>query len=382
MHRCAATLLASLLTAVSAEVAAALPETGLKLSGYYKNLLVGSTTVAPTGQRYNLDLNRLRLELKGNLAEGAALDLQYDNEILLGSYLHTAQFALQKDQPSPQYWNLESNYSEAGSYYARHRLYRASVTLASGDTDVRIGRQRIAWGTGRFWSPLDILNPFNPIQLEREERLGVDAVLVERKLGALSRLSAAYAPQHVSRASSAALLWHDNAAGVDYSIVAARFLRENVVGADVATQLGDAGLRAELTRARREDGTDYHRALLGLDYAFPNTLTLSGEFYHNGAGAADRSSYDFASLLAGRIQNVGRRYLGTYASYEITPLLKLANYLVVNLADHSRYFSPSLTYSIKTNFDWSVGVQLFRGSNGSEYGRFKDVYYTQLQWFF
>jgi len=272
--------------------------------------------------------------------------------------------------------------SEAGSYYARHRLYRASVTLASRDTDVRIGRQRIAWGTGRFWSPLDILNPINPIQLEREERLGVDAVLVERKLGALSRLSAVYAPQHASGASSAALLWHDNAAGVDYSIVVARFLRENVVGADVATQLGEAGLRAELTHARREGGTDYRRALLGLDYAFPNTLTLSGEFYHNGAGAADRGSYDFASLLAGRIQNVGRRYLGTYASYEITPLLKWANYLVVNLADHSRYFSPSLTYSIKTNLDWSVGVQLFRGSNGSEYGRFNDVYYTQLQWFF
>lgn len=381
MPKRAAAWLAALTAALSSG-AFAEPEPGLKLSGYYKNLLVGSRTVSPAGQRYRLDLNRLRLELKGRVAEGAALDLQYDNEILLGNYLDTAQFGLQKDQSPPQYWNLESNYAEAGSYYGRHRLYRGSLTLSSGETDVRIGRQRIAWGTGRFWSPLDILNPFSPIQLEREERLGVDAVLVERKLGALSRLGAVYAPQHASRDSSAALLWHDNAARIDYSLVAGRFARERVVGADVATQIGDAGVRAELTHARRETGNDYRRALLGLDYAFANTLTLSGELYYDGAGAANRGSYDFASLFAGRIQNVGRRYLGAYAGYELTPLVKWNNYLVVNLSDRSRYFSPSFTYSVKTNLDLTLGAQWFRGSAGSEYGRFNGAYYAQVQWYF
>ena len=356
--------------------------TGLKLSGYYKNLLVGSRTVFPAGQRFTLDLNRLRLELKGEITPGAALDLQYDNEILLGSYLRTAQFALQKDQPPPQYWNLDRNYAEGGSYVGRHRLYRGSVTLAAGDTDVRMGRQRIAWGTGRFWSPLDILNPFSAVRLEREERIGVDSVLVERKFGALSRLSAVYAPQHAAGDSSAALRWHDNRAATDYSLVAGRFLRDRVAGADLATQLGDAGLRAELTGARREDGSSYRRALFGLDYAFRNTLTLSGELYYNGAGASERSAYDFASLLAGTIQSVGRRYFGGYAGYEITPLLKWTNYLVVNLADHSRYFSPSLVYSLATNVDLTIGAQLFRGGQGSEYARLNDVYYAQIQWFF
>jgi hypothetical protein len=70
----------------------------LKFSGYYKNLVVNSETVAPAGQRYTLDLNRVRLELKGKLSENAALDPQYDNEMLLGNYLYTAQFAAQKDQ--------------------------------------------------------------------------------------------------------------------------------------------------------------------------------------------------------------------------------------------------------------------------------------------
>ncbi|MBI4195986.1 MAG: hypothetical protein HY526_13015 [Betaproteobacteria bacterium] len=381
MPRSAAVLAAGWLAAFSAGTSAQQGPV-LKLSGYYKNLLIGSRTVSPPGQRYNLDLNRLRLELKGMLAEGATLDLQYDNEILLGSHLDTAQFRLQKDQPSPQYWNLEGNYSEAGSYYARHRLYRASVTLASGDTDVRIGRQRIAWGTGRFWSPLDVLNPFSPTQLEREERVGTDALLMERKLGPLSRASAVYAPAHDRSDSSAAAQWHGNRSGVDFSLVGGKFRRDHMVGIDLASQIGSAGVRGELTSTRPETGASYRRAVAGLDYAFPNTLNLTAELYYNGAGASDKQAYDFASLFAGRIQNVGRRYVGLFAGYEITPLLKWNNYFVGNLADQSSYFSPSLTYSMKTNLDWTVGVQLFRGSNGSEYGRFNDVYYTQLQWFF
>lgn len=372
---------AALLLAAACAAAQAADES-LKLSGYYKSLLVRSETVLGSPQRYTLDLNRLRLELKGRVAESAALDLQYDNELLLGNYLRTGQFASQKDLAPDQYWNLDGNFIERRSYYGRHRLYRASVTLSSGETDLRLGRQRVAWGTGRFWSPLDLLNPFSPVALEREERLGVDAALIEHKLGPLSRLGAVYAPRHDADESSAALNWHSNARGLDYSIVAGRFRREHVVGADLATQIGGAGLRAEITQNRRDAAPDYRRAVLALDYAFPNTLTLSGELYYNGAGTEDRAAYDFASLFAGHIQNVGRRYFGGYLAYEITPLLKWANYLVVNLGDGSRFFSPALTLSLRPNVDLTAGAQLFAGSTGSEYARLHDVYYAQLQWFF
>jgi hypothetical protein len=354
----------------------------LKLSGYYKSLLIGTETVAPAGERYSLDLNRLRLELKGQLSDNVALDVQYDNEVLLGDYLRTRQFALQRDRRPDQYWDLDQNYGAGGSWLGRHRLYRGSVTLSAGDTDVRLGRQRIAWGTGRFWSPVDLLNPINPIALEREERIGVDAALVERKLGPLARISAVYAPSRQSGKSSAALSWHANAAGVDYSVIAGRFRGERVAGADVATQWGDAGVRAELTYNEPEAGRAYRRAVLAMDYAFPNTLILSGELYYNGAGTTDRAAYDFASLFAGRIQNVGRRYFGGYASYEITPLVKSVNYVVVNLADESRFVSPTLVFSLKTNLDLTLGAQLFGGSQGSEYARLNDMYYAQLQWFF
>jgi hypothetical protein len=262
----------------------------LQWSGHYKNLLVRSDTLG--GEPFTLDMNRLRVELKGNLAPALRVDLQYDNELLLGSYLRTAQFQQQKDVPPPQYWRAEANYFESSRLYGAHRLYRATLNLSAGDTDVRFGRQRVAWGTGRFWSPLDVLNPVSPIALEREERLGVDAVLVERKVGPLSKFAAVVAPTRSSGRSTMAAQWHDNRGGLDYSLIAGRMQGRAIWGVDLAGQVGQAGIRAEMTRERPDAMPAYNRMLLGMDYAFGNTLTVTAELFFNGAGARDPSSYD------------------------------------------------------------------------------------------
>jgi len=188
--RVAAALAVGQVLAAAPSVAQAQP---LELTGSLKSVVLRSS--ASTGEDYTLSLNRLRIEAKGDLGPGLALDLQYVNEVLLGSYLDTAEFRAVKDRVSPQYWRADANYVERGDVYGRHRLYRAAVTLTRGDVDLKLGRQRIAWGTGRFWSPLDILNPVSPLALEREERVGVDAALLEAKLGPLSRASLAMPPR-------------------------------------------------------------------------------------------------------------------------------------------------------------------------------------------
>ncbi len=263
-----------------------------------------------------------------------------------------------------------------------HHLYRALLKLQFGDTDLRIGRQRIAWGTSRFWSPLDLLNPFSPVALEREERLGVDAILVEHKFGPVSRLAAVVAPSRFSGENSRALQWHDNARGVDYSFTGGRFRGNDVIGIDVIGQIGQAGVRAELTRVHPREGKAFGRYVVGIDYAFANTLTLSAEFYRDGSGAGSTAAYDFVTLAAGARQTLARRYLGLHAGYEITPLLKLNTDIVLNLDDRSRFVAPSLTYSIRTNLDGSIGVRWFGGAAGSEYARPPNAAYLSLQWFF
>jgi hypothetical protein len=352
----------------------------LELSGSLKSLFLRSR--ASTGEDYALSLNRLRVEAKGDLAPGLSLDLHYDNELLLGTYLDTGEFRALKDLSQRQYWRADANYLERGDVYGRHRLYRAALTLTRGDVDLKLGRQRIAWGTGRFWSPLDILNPVSPLALEREERVGVDAALLEAKLGPLSRASLVYAPATDRGSPSRALQWHGNAAGVDASLVAGRLLGLDIVGVDVASQIGDVGLRGEAARLRPSAGRGFSRLMAGADYAFAGGLTLSAELYYNGAGDRDPVAYDLAAWSAGRVSTLATRYAGLFASYEITPLLKWVNYAVVNVDDGSHGFDSRLVWSWRNNLDLTIGVQRFTGSAGSEYARMPNAAFAQLQWFF
>lgn len=382
----AAAVLGALLLVMASRTPAAEEDAGdqakLKVGGYYKNLLSQSKTVFPDGESYVADLNRLRLELQGKPVEWAGFDVQYDNEVLFGSYLDTAQFALQKAHPPSTYWDLESTTLERPSVFARQRLYRAYVDLYSPVADLRLGRQRVAWGTGRFWNPTDILNPFSPTQLERDERPGVDAALLERKLGPLSQLSLAYAPQHPSSASSVAAHLHGNLRETDFSVMAGQFRRDEVTGFDFSGRIGQVGVRGEAAHTRADADSNYVRAVVGADYVFPGALALSGEIYYNGQGTTNQRDYDFAAIFSGAEQNVACHYVGLYAGYDVTPLLRLNSYGIINLDDNSVFFFPNLVYSVITNLDLTVGVQFFHGSTGSEYGTFHDVYYAQLQWFF
>jgi hypothetical protein len=352
----------------------------LRLSGSLTNLAVASRTFA--GPRYTLDLSRVRLRAEGSIAAGLALDVQYDNEVLLGSYLRTAQFMQQKEAPVRPYWDAEANYHESRDAYGRHRLYRAWATLSVRNVDLRIGRQRIAWGTGRFWSPLDIVNPVEPLALEREERPGVDAVLVEAKLGPVSRLSAVYAPRRDGAAADRAAQWHGNVAGIDFSWMAGRLAGQAVLGMDVATQLGQAGLRAEATSQRLQGRASFRRLMLGLDYAFANTLTLSAEGFYNGAGVRDTASQDPAAPSAAPALGEATRYVGLYAGYEVTPLLKWTQHLVINADDGSRALDARLVWAARPDMELTLGVQGFAGRAGSEFARRPGTWLARLQWFF
>jgi hypothetical protein len=242
--------------------------------------------------------------------------------------------------------------------------------------------QPIAWGTGRFWNPTDILNPFDPTQVERDERPGVDAALAERKLGPLSKLSLVYAPQRSSSMSSAAAQLHTNVRETDVSIMGGQFHRDAVAGFDFAGRIRQIGIRGEAAYTHADIGKSYTRAVLGADYVFPNTFAVSAEVYYNGQGTTDKQAYDFPALFAGTVQNVAQHYMGLYVGYDITPLVRFNTYAILNLDDRSVFVYPNVVYSVVTNLDLTLGVQLFAGTNGSEYRAFHNVYFAQLQWFF
>lgn len=356
-------------------------DAAVMFKGYYKNLLMHTRTAFPQAESYTLDLNRLRLEVRGRPADWLGYEVQYDNEALLGSYLDTVQFAQLKAARPATYWDMEGNYVDSQSLLMRHRVRRGFVSLNTSAVDMYLGRQRIAWGSGRMWNPTDLFNPYNPAQIERDERTGVDAVLVEKNFSALSRLSLAYAPQRNAPASRA-VRYRTNFAKTDIALMAGEFRDSRVAGFEFAGRIGDAGVYGEAARTRPVAGDAFTRSVLGAEYAFENTLTIGAEYYWNGEGTTQRSRYDFVRMFAGEIQNVAKHYTGAHLRYDVTPLLRSENYLILNHDDASRFFTPSLVYSLSSDWDAAIGLQLFSGDADSEYGRLHNVYYMYLQRFF
>ncbi|HEX2781895.1 MAG TPA: hypothetical protein VHM30_20475 [Gemmatimonadaceae bacterium] len=352
-----------------------------KLSGYYLNLYTRSRIVVPPAEAFTLDLNRLRLKLDAHPLRTLGVEVQYDNEALLGSYVSTAQFALTRAAATTSL-DLQRDYAAGHQMVARHGLYRALVSWAGPGIDVKVGRQRIPLGTGFFWSPMDLLSPIDPTRLERDYRTGADAVLVERTLGALARVSGIYAPATTRMRAAAAGYLHGNLRGTDFSLLAGRFRGDDAVGADFGTSRGGLGLRGEATATRAATGARFARVLLGADYGFANALDLTVETYYNGAGAAEPKGYDLAGLLAGRVLGLARWYAAVAATYDLTPLVKLAGYGVVNADDGSTVLWPRVEWSARSDLDLVVGVQRFAGPSRSEYGRLSTLVHGEARWFF
>ena len=363
---------------------------GLQVAGYVKSLAIASHNADEAGRPTRLLLNRLRLKLDLAPAPHWDLHLENDTEFRWGNAAGAAQWRAEDAQPSRRTWHWRSTVSDGTRTQLRNDVFRAIARLSLHDTDLRLGRQRIALGTGRLWSTLDLLNPLNPLQVERDEYVGVDALRVDQRLGELSALTAVYAPMPGGGSPRWVLRGRGHAAGADLGITLACYWGDRLAGLDVATQWQGIGLRGELTAVRAgsgmvagaAEGRHHVAALLGADYAFANTLTLSVEAYLSTQDEAQRRRQFAADRLRGQVQPPGTRYVGVVASWEFTPLLKATLVGLVQPRDRSRFGAASLALSLDEDLVLQGGVQGFGGPRDGEFGRARSLGWLQLQWFF
>lgn len=349
-------------------------ETSAVFSGHYRNLLICSKTQAEKDSYY-LDSNRLRLELRGEPAETFSYDIQYDNHVAFGDYISTSEFASLETaaelSPRRTYWDLDQEISERGELRWEHSVYRAYATFRSGNIDLTVGRQRIPWGKGWFWSPLDIFNPVSPTAIERDEREGVDGALLTVSKGTVSSASLVYLPRRAGSDTVAGRVV-GSIGSYDVALSGGTRLGRDFAGIDFAGYIGDGGLYGEVASIDNEEGSGQVSLLISGNYNFESSLYIMIEYFHNGGGTAFASGIDFK----------GENYIGFQAGYDLTPLTRWDNYIIVNWSDGSLFYSPVVTSSLKENLDLGVGLQLFEGDDGDEFGTPTNVYYADFSWYF
>jgi hypothetical protein len=254
-----------------------------QFGGYYKGLVTASKTII-NENAYGDFLNRARLSYDGRYKDWFQLHIDYDNELHIGNYIAEPEFDLVRRRQDAAWWNLQHIFVDREHAYWDTSIYRAHATFRTANMTLTIGRQRIGWGTARFWSPADAFNPLNPLQIETRERMGVDGAYFEWNVAPNLTWSTALLPQNRWREASAATRLGTNLSGYDLAGFFGQFEDDWMGGAEVAGQLGGAGLRGEATYRWRDTSkpeSNAFRLTAGADYAFPNTLYLVGEYFYN-----------------------------------------------------------------------------------------------------
>ncbi|MBI3550377.1 MAG: hypothetical protein HY078_15155 [Elusimicrobia bacterium] len=406
------------LTLALLALAAALPgraRADFGASGYVKTLY--SYTRSPIDRRvYWLDMSRARLTLDSSagfsssvlegLAPGSALatsdagkgprfrvHVDYDHEVRAGSYYQSADHRFFGMPEPASYFDMEQTISTGGSYTWRHLLYRGWVGVESETALLRFGRQRIAWGTGKLWNPVDVLNPYQPTSLERDERRGVDSIYARSAFGNLGQGEAAYALGDRWASSDLLVRMKGHAGRADVSLIGGKVATSTaswMLGSDLSSDLWDGNLHGEWSYTDLKTRTPFWRALIGYEYSFSSSPPVSwlkdvwfvAEYFHNGAGVARPGRYRPQILLSGRDVALARNYGGFGFTKDLHPLLKFELYQLVNIDDGSHFFSPSLSWNAVKNLYLSAGLQRFGGSIVSEYGRLPNIAWAQGQFYF
>lgn len=278
-------------------------------------------------------------------------------------------------------WQGEFILTSGASTGETLQVNRLFLQWERGPTRVTLGRQRIAWGVGYAFSPLDQFNPPNPLD-PSAPRLGVDALVLRRSTGDLSYLSAvavlprasvfpAGQPATIEPALGAVWGFHAARTGLALSYLSdpARSLHQWGL-----TAKGDLGvgwhLEGVYQRPRESAGGAQWLGVAGLDYSFlDGQLVCLVEYFYDETGEADPALYDYSLFEGGRRQLLGERYLFAQARYQVDEFTSASLAGLANLADGSLLLQPGWSWLADDHLRVDLGLAVPLGREGTELKR-------------
>lgn len=370
----------------------------------YTRALDADDVLPPPGHAFSTGLSssllsttRARIDLEGRYGAHFSGQLVYDNELFLGNGRDSLAFRAAEQLGAPTFLDLDQTIVDSGDATWRHLLYRGWIRYQDDDFEVTLGRQRIALGRGRIWTPSDIFNLIPPLAVEADQRVGVDSLLARARLADGLWVEAIAAPERHDHHPRSALRVELAQRQIDLALMVAKLDRDYLVGADFATNVADAALRGEVTETWHQDGKQTLQAVLSLDYTFPfgtGVYALVEHFYNQNVVQhdavtnllrADVGLALVAEILAGppQLLTFSRNQTGFELGYDLTPLLRADLLWIHDWNGPSDALAPSLTWSARSNLELSVGVQLFGGNaQTGQYGGLAPLWFARADVYF
>jgi hypothetical protein len=385
--------------------------------------------VGEKGVYTGLTRARVRFDLRWTPRLSATL--VYDQELLLGT-LSTLGDSLASAAEEDTFLGLEGHidlfgFEEDGDHRRwRHRAYRAFVRFEDEHLELTVGRQRIPWGVGRLWNPIDRFNPIPPLAIEQDQVTGIDGVDLRWRFSGFTYLQGVYAPGTRAADARYALRFQTVMADADLSFMAGVFEEARTVGFDLARNLGDAAVRLEVvyTDPDREVwpvGDPAPRSLdsywqivvsadtnidVGSGIYFLVEHLYNGNALGFGEGRAGPLLPFFESTLeppggsavpvpgpyvqpasaaifgGSRVVTSARHNTGLQMGYDLSAALRGNLLALYDWNGQSAVLAPSVSFTGLNAFEITLGVQVFAGRRLSQYGDRDPLLYAVAEFFF
>lgn len=344
---------------------------------------------------------RLNFEHRGS---GWTFNANYQLAVLNGE-----RYALPDD--SHRLFDLTSVIDQDDRTALVHRLDRLWIGYTSEKSVIRFGRQVLSWGNGLFYTPMDLVNPFDPAAVDTEYKVGDDMLYLQYLRDSGADVQGAYVIRRDvidhdvdSAYATSAIKYHGFAGEGEFDLMAARHYGDDVLGLGASRSLGGAQWGADLVITKTDTDT-YLQLSSNLSYSWiwaGKNMTGMLEYHFNGFGlhSDDYSPSSLAAnpdltrrLLRGESFALGRHYLATSVTVEMTPLWTVSPTLLVNAGDPSGLVQLVTQYSLSDNMTLLGSLNIPLGNNGSEFGgiesgmpgRYFSVdagVFAQLAWYF
>lgn len=366
-------------------------EKRIKVSGYYKNFFIFLKLPHYTGEGADIRdkdlgsvINRLRLKMSFELTSELFLDFAYDLSPKIQDSRLFAEDVFNFGFKPPEYRLTDIRprlYPGPGGMPESFGLYqnldRIYLTAKLEFADFYIGRQAIAWGSGRVINPTDIIAPFAFSELDTEERRGVDALRIRIPLGMMDELDMGIvAGKNFDMGKNAFFIRGKiYEFQTDVSLLLIGFRRHLLFGLDLARALGEAGFWLEaayvapylLGNPEVRESDNYFRASVGLDYNLNSKTYGFLEYHFSSAGSNNPEAYSglftTAAYRDGFVYFMGKHYLNIGSAYQLSALLSFTGLFILNCSDGSFMLSPLIEYNIAPNIYLSIGAYLGIGKN-------------------
>ena len=285
-----------------------------------------------------------------------------------------------------RFFNLTATIDDEGKFVALHRLDRLSVGYANDKAVVRLGRQALSWGNGLIFSPMDIVNPFDPTTVDTEYKAGDDMLYAQYLRDNGDDIQFSYVARRdivsgdlESDQSTTAVKYHGIAGDAEYDLLVARNYGETTLAVGGNRSIGGAIWRGDLVVTDAASGSKV-QLVTNLSYSWIwGGKNVSGvvEYYFDEYGQKD-GRYDSSSLaqnpellqrlVRGQSFTIGRHYVAGGLMIEMTPLWILTPNLFANVEDASALLQIVTRNNLSEEMEFIGALNIPIGPDGSEYG--------------